>query len=101
MKRQRCLLASVAGGTSPTDLAVNYLGPGRRRRRRSGPTSRERLGDLVRVFSLVDVSGPDPRACAPGDQAVEPRRRPHPHAGREHTRRGGAAADPSIGAPSC
>ena len=26
MKRQRCLLAAVAGGTKPTDLAVNYLG---------------------------------------------------------------------------
>ena len=26
MKRQRCLLAAVAGGTKPTDLAVGYLG---------------------------------------------------------------------------
>ena len=89
MKRQRCLLAAVAAGTSPTDLAVNYLGlaaavEGAFR----SDIAREQLGDLVRVFSLVDGQpGPHTGAGATGDQAVGPRHRPHPDAGGQHARR--------------
>jgi LCP family protein required for cell wall assembly len=56
MKRQRCLLAAVAGKTSPRDLALNYLGlasavEGAFR----SDIPRDRLGDLVRLFGLVHV----------------------------------------------
>ena len=57
MKRQRCLLAAVASETSPADLAVNYLSlaaavEGAFR----SDIPREQLGDLVRVFGLVNVA---------------------------------------------
>ena len=79
--------------TSPADLAVNYLSlasavEGAFR----SDIPREQLGDLVRVFGLVNVAkartlGPG----AAGHQAGAPRHRPHPRPGREHARRGRAA----------
>ena len=96
MKRQRCLLAAVAAGTSPTDLAVNYLGlasavEGAFRsdipREQSGrPGAGVRHGRRRRARTLVLV----PPVIKPANPDVGP----HPHAGREHAGRRRAPADP-------
>jgi len=103
MKRQRCLLAAVAGGTKPTDLAVNYLGlasavEGAFR----SDIPRERLGDLVRVFSLVDVSRARTLVLVP--PVIKPA---SPDIARIRMLVGNTLdaaappADPAIGAPTC
>jgi LCP family protein required for cell wall assembly len=103
MKRQRCLLAAVASGTSPTDLAVNYLGlaaavEGAFR----SDIPRERLGDLVRVFSIVDVSRARTLVLVP--PVIKPS---SPDIARIRWLVGNTLdaaappADPAIGAPTC
>ena len=103
MKRQRCLLASVATGTSPGDLAVNYLrlaaaieGAFR------SDIPREKLGDLVRVFSLVNVSRARTLVLVP--PVIKPS---NPDIARVRWLVGNTLdaaappADPAIGAPTC
>ena len=103
MKRQRCLLAAVASGTSPADLAVNYLGlasaiEGAFR----SDIPREKLGDLVRVFSLVDVSRARTLVLVP--PVIKPA---NPDIVRIRWLVGNMLdaaappADPAIGAPTC
>ena len=103
MKRQRCLLAAVAAGTSPTNLAMNYLGlaaavEGAFR----SDIAREQLGDLVRVFSLVDVSRARTLVLVP--PVIKPS---DPDIARirmlvANTLDAAAPpADPAIGAPTC
>jgi LCP family protein required for cell wall assembly len=103
MKRQRCLLAAVATDTSPTDLAVNYLGlasavEGAFR----SDIPRESLGDLVRVFGMVDVSRARTLVLVP--PVIKPS---NPDVARiralvANTLDAAAPpADPAIGAPTC
>jgi LCP family protein required for cell wall assembly len=103
MKRQRCLLAAVAAGTSPTNLAANYLGlasavEGSFR----SDIPREQLGDLVRVFQMVDVSRARTLVLVP--PVIKPS---NPDVARiralvANTLDAAAPpADPAIGAPSC
>ena len=103
MKRQRCLLAAVAAGTSPTNLAMNYLGlaaavEGAFR----SDIAREQLGDLVRVFSLVDVGRARTLVLVP--PVIKPS---DPDIARirmlvANTLDAAAPpADPAIGAPTC
>jgi LCP family protein required for cell wall assembly len=103
MKRQRCLLAAVAAGTSPTNLAAHYLGlaaavEGSFR----SDIPREQLGDLVRVFQLVDVSRARTLVLVP--PVIKPS---NPDVARirglvANTLDAAAPpADPAIGAPSC
>jgi LCP family protein required for cell wall assembly len=103
MKRQRCLLAAVATGTSPANLAVNYLGlaaavEGAFR----SDIPREKLGDLVRVFSLVDVSRARTLVLVP--PVIKPS---SPDIARIRWLVGNTLdaaappADPAIGAPTC
>ena len=103
MKRQRCLLAAVAAGTSPTNLAMNYLGlaaavEGAFR----SDIAREQLSDLVRVFSLVDISRARTLVLVP--PVIKPS---DPDIARirmlvANTLDAAAPpADPAIGAPTC
>ena len=103
MKRQRCLLAAVAAETSPADLAVNYLSlasavEGAFR----SDIPREQLGDLVRVFGLVDVAKARTLVLVP--PVIKPS---HPDIARiralvANTLDAAAPpADPAIGAPTC
>ena len=103
MKRQRCLLAAVASETSPADLAVNYLGlastvEGAFR----SDIPREQLGDLVRVFGLVNVAKARTLVLVP--PVIKPS---HPDIARiralvANTLDAAAPpADPAIGAPTC
>ena len=103
MKRQRCLLAAVASDTSPADLAVNYLSlasavEGAFR----SDIPREQLGDLVRVFGLVNVAKARTLVLVP--PVIKPS---HPDIARiralvANTLDAAAPpADPAIGAPTC
>jgi LCP family protein required for cell wall assembly len=103
MKRQRCLLAAVASETSPADLAVNYLSlasavEGAFR----SDVPREQLGDLVRVFGLVNVAKARTLVLVP--PVIKPS---HPDIARiralvANTLDAAAPpADPAIGAPTC
>jgi LCP family protein required for cell wall assembly len=103
MQRQRCLLASVARGTSATTLAQNYLtltsaveGAFR------SDIPRDRLGELVRLFGKVDV------AQARTLLLVPPVIRPgHPDIAQirglvaRALDAAGAATEPAISAPTC
>jgi LCP family protein required for cell wall assembly len=56
MQRQRCLMASVARGLSPTDLAANYLGLARAVEDAfRSDIPRDQLGALVDVFAKMTV----------------------------------------------
>jgi LCP family protein required for cell wall assembly len=103
MKRQRCLLAAVAADTSPADLAVNYLSlaaavEGAFR----SDIPREQLGDLVRVFGLVNVATARTLVLVP--PVIKPS---HPDIARirmlvANTLDAAAPpADPSIGPATC
>jgi LCP family protein required for cell wall assembly len=103
MQRQRCLLAAVARGTSPTALAQSYpaVASAVEGAFRSD-IPRDRLDDLVRLFAKVDVSTARTLSLAP--PVIEPGR---PDIGYIRTLvarsldPAAAATEPAVGSPAC
>jgi LCP family protein required for cell wall assembly len=101
MQRQRCLLAAVARGVSPTDLAANYLGLASAVEDAfRSDIPRDQLGTLVGVFAKMDVQQVRGLVLVP--PVIQPA---HPSIAKVRDLVSQAldptAAAPQLSAPSC
>jgi LCP family protein required for cell wall assembly len=103
MLRQRCLLAAVAHGISPADLATNYLALASAVEDAfRSDIPRDRLGELVGVFAKMDVDQVRGLALIP--PVVQSA---HPNIAKVRALVSGAldpataAGEPGVATPSC